>query len=245
MEYSYWEKPDERLISHIVFAWQEAFGDEEEYIRSFISSSFYRGCFFAADGDRAVSFVHLTSPTEDERFVYGYGVSTLKEYRGRGLCRELHKRIFATCLEKYSVYGVHPASEGLADLYRSMGMKPSSYRYYSLVEGDGGKYYPISTGEYSFMRSVYSEGVSGEWLSAGEYVTVGFELEGTECAACLSDGVIVELLAPPQLEGMAARRVASVYGRARLMSLCDSPVGAECALMTYNGYKTDFSLFNE
>jgi hypothetical protein len=149
------------------------------------------------------------------------------------------------CRENYSVYAVHPADNSLTGFYRGLGMKECSYRYFTSVEGDGGAFCDVSPREYSFMGEMYSRGADPQWLTAGGYRLVGFELDGIECAACLSDGVIWEVLAPPHLEGRAARRCASVYGTARLALQCDSPIGAETALMTYNGHFNDFRLFGE
>ncbi len=245
MDIMYIDKPCGSVLSDIICLWSDAFGDGEEYIKNFMDSPFWRGCVAMADCGKIVSAVHLTCPTENEGFIYGYAVATLREYRGRGLCRRLHESIFAACREKYAVYGVHPASGELVSFYRSMDMEPSSYRYFSTVEGDGGVLCPISHREYCDMRRMYLGTLSPHWLEAGEYETVGFDLDGVWCAACMSGGKIWELLAPPELEGAAARRAATMYGRAELAALCDSPVASECALMTYNGEERNFSLFIE
>ncbi len=245
MDIMHIDKLSGRVLSDIIYLWQSAFGDSEEYIRNFIASPFWRGCVAMAEDGKIVSAVHLTCPSENESFIYGYAVATLPEYRGRGFCRRLHESIFAACKEKYAVYGVHPASGELVSFYGSMGMKVSSYRYFSEIEGDGGKLSTISRREYCDMRGMYSASLSPNWLEVGEYETVGFELRGVWCAACMSDGKIWELLAPPELEGAAARRAATLYGRAKLMALCDIPMSAECALMTYNGEERDFALFIE
>lgn len=245
MDIMHIDAPQEKELREIVYLWSDAFDDSEEYIRKFISSSFWKGCVVARVDDRIVAGVHLTSPTEDDRFLYGYAVATLKEYRGRGLCKKIHENIFAACREKYAVYGVHPASPSLVSLYSSIGMKPSSYRYFSEIHGDDGDVKEISHCEYSQMREFYLGRISEAWLMAGEYVTLGFDIDGVWCAACLSEGVIWEILAPADIEGKASRRAASFYGKARLATTCDTPIAAECALMTYNGNSANFGLFIE
>lgn len=245
MEILHISKPMSKTADDLVLLWQEAFGDSEEYIRSFMDASFYRGCVAAVKDEKVISAVHLTCPTNDESFIYGYAVATLKEEQGKGICRMLHENIFALCREKYATYAVHPANDSLVSFYAKLGMKTASFRYFVNIEGDGGKYSLISAKEYSDMRRMYSGDISEEWLKAGEYTLLGFDIEGIWCAAAISDGTVWEILAPPQLEGAAARRAASHLGSARLSVPCDTPISSECALMTYNGRNNDFNLYIE
>lgn len=245
MEILHISKPMGKTADDIVYLWQQAFGDSEEYIRNFMDASFYRGCVAAVKDDRVISAVHLTCPTDDESFIYGYAVATLEEERGKGISGMLHESIFAACREKYATYAVHPATDSLVAFYTRLGMNISSYRYFTNVEGDGGKCALISRKEYRDIREMLCGNINEDWLRLGEYDLLGFDMDGIWCAAAVSDGTIWEILAPPQLEGAAARRAATYFGKARLSVLCDTPVASECAMMMYNGSNNDFALYIE
>lgn len=245
MDIMHISKPQGKTADDLVYLWQQAFGDSEEYIRSFMDASFYRGCVVMESDDRVVAAVHLTCPTDDDRFVYGYAVATLKGYQGKGICRMLHESIFAACREKYATYAVHPANVSLVSFYEKLGMKISTYRYFSNVEGDGGKYTFISPREYCEMRRMFLGEINEDWLKAGEYTLLGFDIDGMWCAAAVSVGTVWEIIAPPQLEGAAAKRAAAYFTKARLSVLCDTPIASECAVMTYNGTSDNFALYVE
>lgn len=245
MEILYIEKPRGKTADDIIYLWNEAFGDSEEFIRGFMHTSFYRGCVAAVKDGKVISAVHLTCPTDDERFIYGYAVATLKEEQGKGICRMLHESIFASCREKYATYCVHPANDYLVGFYAKLGMRASSYRYFTNIEGDGGKYVQISPKEYREMRKMYCGDINEDWLKMGEYALLGFDTHGMWCAAAVSDGTVWEILAPPHLEGSVSRRAATYFGKARLSVLSDTPIASECALMTYNGANNDFVLYIE
>ncbi len=226
----------------------EAFGDEKEFILNFISSAFFMAVAVASEDDEVIGAAYLVRPDASENILYGYAVATLQSHRKKGVCREIHKAIFDFCDTNNFSYILHPATPELCIFYKNLGLIELAYTYEAEVEGDGGRVYDISAEEYITLRDMMLDGVkwTPEWLCLAAYRTVGFEIDGISLAACISGDRIEEVLAPPHLEGAAARRAATVFGRGRLLCFTDNPLGASCAVMGYNAspYKY-FNLFME
>lgn len=53
---------------------------------------------------------------------YGYAVGTFPAYRGRGVCREIHRFILALCDRENACYFLHPASAMLFPMYAGFGL---------------------------------------------------------------------------------------------------------------------------
>ncbi|MBQ0010807.1 MAG: GNAT family N-acetyltransferase [Ruminococcus sp.] len=53
---------------------------------------------------------------------YGYAVGTFPAYRGRGVCREIHRFILELCDAENACYFLHPASAMLFPMYAGFGL---------------------------------------------------------------------------------------------------------------------------
>lgn len=53
---------------------------------------------------------------------YGYAVGTFPAYRGRGVCREIHRFILDLCDRENACYFLHPASAMLFPMYTGFGL---------------------------------------------------------------------------------------------------------------------------
>ena len=242
------EKPDSKRTAGLCRLHKEAFGDSEEFVLKFMASSFFMAVAIATEDDEVIGAAYLVRPDSNEKVLYGYAVATLRSHRKKGVCREIHKSIFDLCDSEGYAYILHPATPELCSFYKNLGLSPLSYTYEVEIEGDGGRYYDISADEYIAVRRMMLDGIgwNPEWIRLAGYKTVGFDIDGISLAACISTNRIEEVLAPPHLEGAAARRAASVLGRGRLLCFTDNPIGSSVAVMGYNAnsYKY-FNLFME
>lgn len=243
------EKPTEAELSQILSLWSEAFGDSEEFIRSFFEKMPLSSVFCAIDGEKIVSMAVLLDVAGA---YYGYAVSTLKEYRGMGLCRKIHGYIRDKCEREKREYLIHPADLSLVSFYEKMGMKAvSSYYEASVAPSEGVKTREIDAFEYFYMRDLYFGGghcalwgVDALSFMCTEGIAfISAYIDGVECAAAVDGDIILELCAPEDLFGRAASAFLPDGGKVRLFSAPNhlDPVG----IMSFSGRELYFNLFLE
>ena len=128
-----WQDGDK---AQLVALWQIAFGDDEDYIRTyhdlFLKAN---GCIMAeADGKVVSAMYIMDGPTlypfrqETLSTAYTYALATLPEYRGRGIGTAVYKACSDAALERADAACVLPAEAGLYSFYeKATGCQPISF----------------------------------------------------------------------------------------------------------------------
>lgn len=117
--------PDELACKEL---WQTCFGDEEQFIDSFLIRYYSRRRMLSIERDgRMAAMLHLL-PFESElgRTTYIYGVATAPEYRGRGLATELMREAMRLAGERGddALFLIPtPGEEWLRDFYGGFGLE--------------------------------------------------------------------------------------------------------------------------
>ena len=117
--------PDELACKEL---WQTCFGDEEQFIDSFLIRYYSRRRMLSIERDgRMAAMLHLL-PFESElgRTTYIYGVTTAPEYRGRGLATELMREAMRLAGERGddALFLIPtPGEEWLRDFYGGFGLE--------------------------------------------------------------------------------------------------------------------------
>ena len=117
--------PDELACKEL---WQTCFGDEEQFIDSFLIRYYSRRRMLSIERDgRMAAMLHLL-PFESElgRTTYIYGVATTPEYRGRGLATELMREAMRLAGERGddALFLIPtPGEEWLRDFYGGFGLE--------------------------------------------------------------------------------------------------------------------------
>lgn len=117
--------PDELACKEL---WQTCFGDEEQFIDSFLIRYYSRRRMLSIERDgRMAAMLHLL-PFESElgRTTYIYGVATSPEYRGRGLATELMREAMRLAGERGddALFLIPtPGEEWLRDFYGGFGLE--------------------------------------------------------------------------------------------------------------------------
>lgn len=113
--------PDETAVKQL---WQEAFGDGDDFVDSFLIRYYSRRRMLSAEReDRLASMLHLLPfDSETGRILYVYGVATAEAFRRRGLAGELLQEAVRTGREQGAdALILIPDGEGLRDYYASFG----------------------------------------------------------------------------------------------------------------------------
>ncbi len=121
-------RTDPAPIQPLRSLWQEAFGDEDAFLDIFFSTGFapHRCCYTALDGQLAAALYWLDMEYPGGKLAYIYAVATAKQFRGRGLCRELMARTHTQLKsEDYAGAILVPQDEGLRSMYAAMGYVPA------------------------------------------------------------------------------------------------------------------------
>ncbi len=104
--------------------WQEAFGDGDDFIDSFLMRYYSRRRMLAEERDGTLaSMLHLV-PFESElgRTTYVFGVATAPAFRGQGLASELLRRAETICRGRGDdALALIPDGEGLRAFYARLG----------------------------------------------------------------------------------------------------------------------------
>lgn len=117
--------PDELACKEL---WHTCFGDEEQFIDSFLFRYYSRRRMLSIERDgRMAAMLHLL-PFESElgRTTYIYGVATAPEYRGRGLATELMREAMRLAGERGddALFLIPtPGEEWLRDFYGGFGLE--------------------------------------------------------------------------------------------------------------------------
>lgn len=104
--------------------WQEAFGDSDVFIDSFIIRHYQRDNMLSIEQDgRLISMLHIVEFNCNKlKVAYIYGVATLKERRGEGLGSTLIREAIERCKgEGFDVIALIPSSESLRSYYSRFG----------------------------------------------------------------------------------------------------------------------------
>lgn len=128
---------DESHAPGLTKLWMEAFGDEKEYIHSFLTFQIRdRFSYVVCDDgekDSVVSMAHafpckIKTPLADYEFVYLYAVATLKSYQGLGIASQMLEEIHRD-LESRGFFGtfLFPADEDLFRYYEKLGYRLRGY----------------------------------------------------------------------------------------------------------------------
>ncbi|MGI6029255.1 MAG: GNAT family N-acetyltransferase [Candidatus Heteroscillospira sp.] len=137
----------------LIRLWQTVFGDGEDFITEFLDEVVKpgRGAVWDEDGViAAVAYIIDGITVENQPLPYIYAVSTLPEYRGRGLGRA----VSLACAEMSGGAVLHPAENSLFDWYGKMGFAPCS-RIYEAKMPCGASALPLtplSAEEYAKIR---------------------------------------------------------------------------------------------
>lgn len=122
MEYKH---PTKEQIPALWALWQEAFGDEDEYLEIFYSKAFSPSrCLCKTDesGKALAALYWFDCSLDGKKLAYVFGVAVAKSARGRGLCRNLLEATF-DCLQGrgYLQAVLVPAKAELYAMYEKLG----------------------------------------------------------------------------------------------------------------------------
>lgn len=129
--------PDEIACKKL---WQTVFGDDEQFIDSFLMRYYSRhGMLTAACEGRTAAMLHLL-PFESElgRTTYIYGVATAPEFRGRGLASQLMReamQLIATRGDDAALLIPTPGEEWLHGFYGRFGFDGALPTAFSTADG--------------------------------------------------------------------------------------------------------------
>ncbi|MBQ7999815.1 MAG: GNAT family N-acetyltransferase [Ruminococcus sp.] len=118
--------PDESDTKKLWTLWQEAFGDSEDFLRTFWSTAFSpdRCRCITNDKEALAALYILDCSYQGKKLAYIYAVATAKAHRGKGLCTLLMADTHRY-LKKSGYTGavLVPAQESLYSFYENMGYK--------------------------------------------------------------------------------------------------------------------------
>lgn len=166
--------------------WQEAFGDEDEYLEIFYSKAFSpRRCLFLEDelGKAAAALYWFDCELDGQKLAYIFGVAVANAHRNKGYCRAL----MAATLERLQQEGYQsavlvPAKPSLYAMYEKLGFQKfggvceKEYTASELAEPireiDGEEYQRLR-GEYLPAGGVVQKGENIAFLSARTHLYAG------------------------------------------------------------------------
>lgn len=106
--------------------WKEAFGDGDEFLDLFFRVAYdpRRCCGIWQDKEALAALYWLDCQLEGRKIAYIYAVATAREYRGRGLCRELMAKTHQKLqIEGYAGSILVPGKPELREMYEKMGYR--------------------------------------------------------------------------------------------------------------------------
>lgn len=224
--------PSREQLSQLRQLWQEAFGDEDDFLDLFFSTAFSPDRCLAVqiDGQVAASLYWMDCRLENCPVAYLYAVATGKAFRRRGLCRALMDRTQAVLSQLgYAGIMLVPGSEELRQMYSAMGYATvTTVTEQVCTAGEERLALTSITGEeYSRLRRNYlpEGGVLQE--SCPRFLEGCYRLyAGENCllaAAKTDDGLFCpEYLGDPTNLPAAVRGLGATSGRVRTPGL-DSP----------------------
>ena len=123
---------DPGRLEPMMTLWQEAFGDEEPFIRQFFTRAYApERCRIAlCQGELAGMLFWFDCTSGDQKMAYIYGVATRRQFQGRGIATELLQNTQEHLRQRgYSAVLLVAASESLIRFYEARG-----YRMVSRVD---------------------------------------------------------------------------------------------------------------
>lgn len=202
------------MITKLRRLWQQAFGDTDDFLDAFFSLAYApeRCRFLTEDGEITAALYWFDCSVGDRKLAYLYAIATDKDWRGRGLCRELMAQTHAhLAANGYAGTVLVPGSPELFRLYEKLGYRTFGYvQEFSCTAGQPIPLQPVDTMQYAHLRrqllpegGVVQEGGAMALLStqAQFYAGDGFVLAAT----CTDSGIQVhELLGHADPSGIVA-----------------------------------------
>lgn len=138
--------------------WQEAFGDEREFVDCFFASAYApeRSLGAFRDGCLAGALYWFDCVLQGEKIAYVYAVATAKASRGQGIATNLMEQLHGVLRGKgYGAAVLCPGSEELFRFYSRMGYRTAgTRRERKWKAGEKVDITQISREEYALRRAV-------------------------------------------------------------------------------------------
>ena len=207
-----------KLIPALRQLWQEAFGDDDEFLDKFFDFGYSPDrCRFIPDGDNVAAALYWFDVScQGQKMAYIYGVATGNAYRNRGLCRRLMEETRAALADSgYAGILLVPQNPGVIRMYEKMGYTPCTQlrEFRATAQTPAAPLRKISREEYALRRrallpdgGVIQEGANLDFLESyaafygGENFVAAIAMEGGKlhCPEILGDAS----LAPGILEAL-------------------------------------------
>ena len=144
---------DSKDIPALKKLWQICFNDRMKYINIFFEKMFIANNTVVAEyNNRVVGVVYiLDRELRGKRFLYGYGIGVLPEFRGNDICETMLNAIKEYSKKENLTFGLHPANEKLAKFYQKIGLN----EMYSLKEVNASGF--ISNEKYELLDITLDE----------------------------------------------------------------------------------------
>lgn len=232
-----WQPEDKPQMKAL---WEEAFGDDGEFIDTFFRSFLKKDtCLVAECEGRVVSAMYIlegfrTYPYRKNVLTagYSYALATHPDYRGRGIGKAVYKAVTEKILEKHDMALVLPAEESLYPFYEeATGAKPVTIMRearFTPEELQGIKPFAaarIPAFQYAGLREMYMSGMPHASCTdeivdfMEEYMEVHGDFflteKGIAAVETVGDTCRISELLSPDTDGMAILAgVASYYRNA-------------------------------
>ena len=207
------------IIDQLKDLWRCSFGDPEDAIDSFFSTAYSpTRCQVLMQGDQVTAALYwLDAQYQGQKLAYLYAVATHPDFRGRGQCRTLMthtKKLLKT--RGYAGILLSPASDGLRQMYGSMGYQDCCYCAKLSVPAakEPAALRMLAPDEYTRLRRQYlpEDGVVQEGENITYLKSFARFYAGEDCLlAAAQEGTVLhglELLGNPQ----AARGIVKALG---------------------------------
>ena len=178
------DHPTREMLPGLWQLWQEAFGDDEEFLSRFAATAFSPSrCFALQEGEQLAAALYWFDCTcRGEKLAYLYAVATAKAFRGRGLCKALmahtHRHLASM---GYAGVILVPGEASLFRFYGEMGYRPFGGMEELLCTPKGtAKLHPLDSKTYSLRRRDY--------LPEGAVLQEGVNLAFLQCYATFYEG---------------------------------------------------------
>lgn len=153
------EKAKNTDIPALRTLWMDAFGDSEEFWHAFLTKADpVNHCRLVRDEERVAAALYwFDCQWEGKKLAYLYGVATLSQYRGQGICRALmgqtHDDLkalgYAGCI-------LHPGGPELFGMYEKLGYTTGpKIREFVCAAGEPMELRRLTQEEYALLRRRY------------------------------------------------------------------------------------------
>lgn len=193
------EKPQFTDIPALRKLWMDAFGDSENFWRIFLMKAHpLPHCYLLRKDDEITAALYwFDCQWEGRKIAYLYGVATLSQYRGQGLCRALLEQTHSRLKEDgYAGCILHPGGPELFGMYEKLGYSTCTYvREFECEAGKPVALRQLTKEEYALLRRQYlpKGGVIQEQETLDMLEALGYFYAGKNCLlVCASeDGKLV------------------------------------------------------